>query len=444
MANAVAAPRARAAAERAGGTAPKSLGSALDRSNVRPAVTSEEDRVRREDPEVAAEEVRRPPDRAREDHLQRAAGDVRRDRTRPRSAGCARNPAPSACSGSERAAWTAVSSASTESAIVIAGEPNRCRRKRRTISITAVPPRRKSSSRSAEERASRTGTSASASVLTARARSSSRRDRQPHGAVGARLRRRSRRRRARRRPRRRGRPRRGSAARRGAGLSPRSVCSCVTRPPERKTTRSQTLSTSASWCELSTIVAPRAFASRIRSRTTATPSGSVPGGGLVEKEQLRILQHGLGDPDALEHPARVAGERRRQHPAVEAHPCRRRRDLAPGLPRVASGEPPVLGQERAARQVAVEAEPLRHVAGSRAHGEIVRCAGRRSGWTRSRGAGSRAGRRAASSCPRRSGRSAPGSRRRRTSSETPSRARVRRPSGRRSSRRFETVIISRT
>ena len=74
-----------------------------------------------------------------------------------------------------------------------------------------------------------------------------------------------------------------TTARRREAASPVRVSVRVRRPWSMKTTRSQTRSTSLSWCEFRTIVAPRALAARICSRTMATPRGSVPDAGSSRK-----------------------------------------------------------------------------------------------------------------------------------------------------------------
>ena len=140
------------------------------------------------------------------------------------------------------------------------------------------------------------------------------------------------------------------------------------------TTRSQTRSTSASWCELSMIVAPRRLASRIRSRTIATPRGSVPDAGSSRNSRSGSFKRGLRHADALQHSPRVRLELLEERDGLEARAGRGGRDAFPGLARVAARQAPVERQELRAGQVPVEAQAFGHVAASRAHPEIVHAA----------------------------------------------------------------------
>jgi hypothetical protein len=60
--------------------------------------------------------------------------------------------------------------------------------------------------------------------------------------------------------------------------------------------------------EQSRTVMPRFLKSRMRSRISREPGGIDAGGGLVEDEEARLLDEGLGEADALEHAFRVAAE----------------------------------------------------------------------------------------------------------------------------------------
>ena len=169
-----------------------------------------------------------------------------------------------------------------------------------------------------------------------------------------------------------GRAGRGRPARRREAASPRRVSVRVSRPWSMKTTRSQTRSTSGSWCEFRTIVAPRAFAARICSRTIGDAERIGAGGGLVEEEQR---------PGRRASPARrrCAGACRASTSAASCQRAARSRPTrsaaawtsARGARRVAARQAPVEREEGRAREVAVEAEALGHVAGARADPEVV-------------------------------------------------------------------------
>ena len=168
----------------------------------------------------------------------------------------------------------------------------------------------------------------------------------------------------------------------------------------------------------------------------ATPSGSVPDAGSSRKSSVGIAQRRLRDADALQHAARVGPQLLAERGAVEADAVGRGLDLGAGVRRIAAAEAPVEREERRAREVPVEAEPLGHVSRAGADPEVVDRASVDREASRSRAAETRAGRRAASSCRRRWGRSGRASRR---GAPRATRRRARGSSGRtgrRSSTRF--------
>jgi hypothetical protein len=65
-------------------------------------------------------------------------------------------------------------------------------------------------------------------------------------------------------------------------------------------TWSQVSSTSLSKWELRKTVAPRSRCARITSRTSLCPIGSRPGGWLIEKHDLRLMDQRLSQPEALQ------------------------------------------------------------------------------------------------------------------------------------------------
>ena len=101
------------------------------------------------------------------------------------------------------------------------------------------------------------------------------------------------------------------------------------------------------------------------------PSSRVePGQGLVEQDDLGVVEQGLGDPDPLQHPARAAAER----PAplsVDPDAIQEPRGPPAGVRRGESEQAPVVEQELLGREVVAERGRLGQEPDAPAHGDVA-------------------------------------------------------------------------
>ncbi len=118
-------------------------------------------------------------------------------------------------------------------------------------------------------------------------------------------------------------------------------------------------------------MAPRARAARIRSRTIATPRGSVPEAGSSRKSRSGSPRVAWATPMRCSMPAGVGLEPLAEGEAIEADAVGGRADLRRRSRRVSAGKAPVKGEEIGAREIPVEAQPFGHVAGAGSDPEIV-------------------------------------------------------------------------